>query len=162
MYTIDIAMLFLMLAFETMTTDLKLDKVLRTHLSSLQIWAALLSLFLLFVWWNEKQLEKVSTNWKSEENLLLRESNVGKIPLRQLLASTTELLIFSHCLKVIFSSNRWWKLVFSAFFLSRRDLIAWLFERVDVLSWCCPLSFWRYRWMETKPAIILISKVGNI
>ena len=131
MYTIDIAMLFLMLAFETMTTDLKLDKVLRTHLSSLQIWVALLSLFLLFVWWNEKQLEKVSTNWKSKENLLLRELN---IPLRQLLGSTTELLIFSYCLRVIFSSNRWWELVFSACFLLRRDLIAWLFERVDVLS----------------------------
>ena len=138
MYTIDIAMLFLMLAFETMTTDLKLDKVLRTHLSSLQIWVALLSLFLLFVWWNEKQLEKVSTDWKSKENLLLRESN---IPLRQLLASTTKLLIFSHCLRVIFSSNRWWELVFSACFLLRRDLIAWLFERVDVLSWCHLLSF---------------------
>jgi len=42
--------LFLMLVSETMTTDLELVEALKTHSSSLQMWAALLSLFLQFVW----------------------------------------------------------------------------------------------------------------
>lgn len=85
-----------------------------------------------------------------------------KISLRQLLASTTKLLIFSYCLGVIFSSNKLWELVFSACLLSSRDLIVWLFRRVEILSWCYSLSFWRYRWMRTKPVIASISRVEDV
>ena len=46
-------------------------------------------------------------NQVSEENSLLRELKAGKIPLRQLLASITESLIFSCYLKVMLSSNRY-------------------------------------------------------
>ena len=42
-----------------------------------------------------------------EENSLLRELKAGKIPLRRLLASITEPLIFSCYLKVMLSSNRY-------------------------------------------------------
>ena len=45
-YTIDIAMLFLILTSETTIIELKLDEALRTMSSSLQKWAVLLSLSL--------------------------------------------------------------------------------------------------------------------
>ena len=38
------------------------------ELLSLQMWVALLSLFLWFVWWKEKQLEKMSIKQKPRKN----------------------------------------------------------------------------------------------
>jgi len=40
------------------------------------------------------------------ENSLFKESNKGKILLRQLFISTIELLVFRYCLEVIFSKEK--------------------------------------------------------
>jgi len=39
--------------------------------------------------------------------LLFKKSNEGKIPLKQLLSSTIELLIFSFYLEVMFFKEKW-------------------------------------------------------
>jgi len=44
----------------------------------------------------------MSINLDPGENLLLKESKNGKIPLRQMLALVIKLLIFDHCLEVMF------------------------------------------------------------
>lgn len=62
MCTIDVVILFLMLASEMTIVDLGLDIVQRIMLSSLWKWVALLSMSLWFVWLKEKQLEKVLTS----------------------------------------------------------------------------------------------------
>ena len=55
--------------------------------------------------WNEKWLEKISINLDLGEDLLFKELKDRKIPLKQLLALMTELLIFRYWLEVIFSNN---------------------------------------------------------
>jgi len=62
-------------------------------------------------------------NLKPGENSLLKESKKEKIPLRQLLASTIELLIFSCCLKVTFLEERQYRRELLAYLLSKRILI---------------------------------------
>ena len=51
---IDIAMVFLILASETTTTDLESADAQKTYSSSLWMWVALLSLFSQFAWQNKK------------------------------------------------------------------------------------------------------------
>jgi len=122
----------------------------------------LLSLSLQFALWTEKWLGKISINLKLEENLLFREWNKGKMPLRKLLVSTMELLILSCYLKVIFFKERWWEWELISCLLLKRDLIVWLDSGVEILSWCLLLSFWRWRWIGIKPAIVLIPKEGGV
>ena len=81
--------LSLMLASKTTMT---IFDALNTISSSLLQWALLLSLEWQSALWNEKWLVS------PRQNSLLRESKDGKIPLRQLLASLMELLIFTCCL----------------------------------------------------------------
>jgi len=93
------ATLFLMLASETIMTEVK----------SVKVFAKMgLFSFLIFVYCmiKRKLLGKFSINLKLEENLLLRGSKDEKIPLRQLLVSTIELLIFCYCLEVMFFKER--------------------------------------------------------
>ena len=106
---INIVTLFLTLVLDITTTNLRSDDISEKVLSSLQRWAALLSLSLQFAQWKEKQLEKLSTNREPRENSLLRELKNEKIPLRQLFTSTIELLILSLYFSVIFSKDRWWR-----------------------------------------------------
>jgi len=40
-------------------------------------------------------------------------------------------------------------------------LTVWLGGKVDVLSWCLPLSFWRCKWIGIRPVIASISRVGE-
>ena len=131
---IKVATLFLILASETTMAKLELNDTLRMISSSLQKCMALDPLSLWFVWWKENLLENKLTNLDLGENSQLRELNKGKILLRWLLVSTIELLIRSLCLEVIFSKERWWYLESEVCLLSRRDLIAWLVKRVEVLS----------------------------
>ena len=82
----------------------------------------------------KKQLEKLSINLKPEINSLLRELiKREKIPLRQLLASTIELLIFSFYLEVIFFKERRCGTKLLTCFLSKRVLIIWFNSKVEVL-----------------------------
>ena len=84
------ATLFLILASETIMTEVKSVKVFAK--------VGLFS-FLIFVYCMIKRK-------KLEENLLLRGSKDENIPLRQLLVSTIELLIFCYCLEVMFFKER--------------------------------------------------------
>jgi len=137
------AILFLILASETIMTDLESNNIFEKISLRLQRWVALLSLSLRFAQWKEKWLEKLSINLKPGENSLLRELKDGKFLLRWLFTSTIGLLILSHCLVIIFSKERQYKEDLLACLLSKRILITWFNSNVEVLIWCLPLRVWR-------------------
>ena len=105
-WVISMAILFLMLASETMTTVDGLDDGLSTILLRQLQWWDLLSSKLQSALWKEKWLEKELTNLFPGWNSLLRELNNGNIPLRQLLASTMKLLMAACCLDAICSKEK--------------------------------------------------------
>ena len=142
-WTIDIAILFLMLVSETTMIVWGSDKVLSISSLSLQRWATLHFLLWQSALWNKKQLEKVLINLDPGKNLLFKESKDEKIPLRQVLVSVTKLLIFECYLKVMFSKESQWEWELTACLFSRGDLITWLERRVKALNWSLPLGFWR-------------------
>jgi len=104
----------------------------------------------------------MSINLHPEWNSLFRKSKDEKSPLKWLLASKIELLIFCCCLEVMFSKEKQWSWEDRACLLSRSDLIAWLWRSIDICNWCLLLSFWRCRWMGIRPVITLISKVEEV
>ena len=144
------------------TTNLGSDDISEKVLSSLQRWAALLSLSLQFAQWKEKQLEKLSTNLEPRENSLLRELKNEKIPLRQLFTSTTELLILSLYFSVIFFKDRWWREKLLACLFFKKVLIVWFDSSAEVQIWCLLLSFWRCKCIGIKPAMVSISNVREV
>jgi len=73
-----------------------------------------------------------------EENSLFEKSNNRKTLLRQLFVSTIKLLIFGHCLEVMFSKEKWWM----------QELLVYL--------------LWRCRWIGIKLVMTSIYKVGNV
>ena len=119
-------------------------------LSSLRMWALLISLSWRFTVWKEKWLGKLSTKWNPEESSLWEVSKEGKMPLSRLLELTTALLIFRHCLNVKLSKDNRWDLVFFECWFSRREWRAWFDAREAALKCWRPLIFWRWRWIEMR------------
>jgi len=140
-WVMEVAILFLMLASETTITELAFAHTSITMSLSFQRWANLLSLYLQLAWWNEKWLENILIILELGKSSLFRELNNEKIPLRQLLTSTMELLILSCCIDIMFFKERQWDIASLACLSLKRDLIVWLDRRVDILSWCLLLSF---------------------
>jgi len=99
MWAIDIATLFLTLVSDITTTVLVFCRESLKILLSLHRWETLTLLILWSTVLKERQLEKISTNWKPRVNSLCRGLNAGKIPLRQLLPSTMEHLTFKSLLR---------------------------------------------------------------
>ena len=95
----------------------------------------------------KKWLGNLSTNLDPGANLLLRESNKGKILLSWLLAPTMELLICNLCLEVMFSKKRFDSMIV---------------RRIEVFSWCISLSFWRCKWIGINLVMALIYRVEEV
>ena len=77
----EVATWFLMLASKIIVTIFKSDNVWKMHSLSLQIYMALLSLFLWLERWKEKWLKRILINLKLGENSLLSKLKEGKTPL---------------------------------------------------------------------------------
>ena len=78
---------------------------------SLLQWAIFASVSFWLTKWKEKQLEKVSTRWKPRESSIFKLSK-EEILFKQLLESTTGLLIFNYCLEVRWIIVMWYSLAF--------------------------------------------------
>ena len=130
--------------------------------SSLQICAFLLSFFVWFVEWKEKQLGNILINLFPGENSVLKEIKKEKTPFSLLFMSIIELLVINYCFGVNFSSNRWWKLLVFECFDSNNNLIMWFSGSDWVLSCSLPLSFYKYRWIGIRPVIASIPNEGEV
>ena len=106
---IEVATWFFMLASNTMIAVLESKNALNMILSSFQICAFLLSLFLLFMEWNDIQLAKMLISLLPEENSLLNESKEGKTLFNLLFVSTIGPLRSKHYLGISISSDNWWE-----------------------------------------------------
>jgi len=92
----------------TTTVIFGLANVWNTISSSFQIYTFLLSLFLWFREWNEKQLGNILINLLPGENSTLKELKEGNTLFSLLFTSTIEPLMFNYCLVVNFSSSKQW------------------------------------------------------
>ena len=145
-----------------MTAVLESEDALNVISLSFQMCTFLLSLFFLFVEWNNIWLVKMSISLSPGENTLLNESKEGNILFNLLFASTIGLLKSNHCLDISLTSNNQWVGKSFIYLDSINNLMMWFGGSICVLSWNLPLSFWRWRWIGKSPAIALIPKDGKV
>jgi len=126
MYTIEVTILFLILASNIMMVELEFVKVLNITSLSFLIWDFLKLTLLLSECKKEKQLENKTTNLFPEENSRLNRSNNLKIPFNLLSVFTMGLLIFNFYFIVRFSIDSRWCSLLEKCLASSIELIIWL------------------------------------
>jgi len=99
-----------------------LDDSLYNFLSLLQ-WAVFALASLQLAKWKEKWLGKLSIRWEPGENSWFRLSKARKVPFRQLLVFTIELLILVHCLGVSWQVVIQWGIAILEWCSSKSEII---------------------------------------
>ena len=162
MWVIEVATFFLILASVITRVYEEFSEDIITKLFNWWEQDRRLFLLCLLKGWKEKQLDKVLIILLPGENSELRESNEENTLLNLLFISMIGLFIISPWCLVSKSSERWWWFLYMVSLDSSSDWRMWLGERVWALSCDLPLSFWRWRWMGIRLAMVLISNKSNV
>jgi len=127
-----VATLFMMFISVMMNTMSWFIRESSYKLSSFLCWAESELGFFLFTEKKEKQLRKVSIDWKPSKIFLLRLLKKGNILFSWLLALTIEFLIFNHCLAMSLKIAMWWGVSCLEYCLSSSDRMAYCLRSKEI------------------------------